>query len=124
MDLKEFRKANGLTQDDLGEYLGLKKSFISEIERGGRSLPSRHFRSLIDNDRGWDVSALTPPRPSVSAVAMNRSGVNVEINSSIEVAVLRKEVEMLRIQNEELKDMVKILANALENAKNKQYGKE
>lgn len=124
MDLKEFRLANDLTQEILGDYLGLKKSFISEIEHGRRPLPRRHLRTLINNDRGWDVSSLTPTRSSVSAIAMNRGNANVEMNSSIEVAVLRKEVELLRTQNEELKDMVRVLSKALENTKTEQYGKE
>jgi transcriptional regulator with XRE-family HTH domain len=57
-ELKEFRHRNGLTQDALGEYLGVKKSFISKIENGLEKMPFDKFRKLIDNEMGWDVSAL------------------------------------------------------------------
>lgn len=57
-DLKAFRKANNLTQDKLGEYLGIKKSFISQVESGKCPLPQEKFNKLLDNPFGWDVSIL------------------------------------------------------------------
>lgn len=57
-DLKLFRKQNNLTQDELGEYLGIKKSFISRIENGFHKLPQEKLSKLLDNNLGWDVSAL------------------------------------------------------------------
>lgn len=58
IDLKAFRKANSLTQDKLGEYLGVKKSFISQVESGRSSLPQEKFIKLLNNPFGWDVSML------------------------------------------------------------------
>lgn len=58
IDLKGFRKKNGLTQDELGEFLGVKKSFISKIEHGGAALPKDKFAKLIKNDMGWDITLL------------------------------------------------------------------
>lgn len=57
-DLKLFRKQNNLTQDELGEYLGIKKSFISRIENGFHKLPHEKLSKLLENDLGWNVSAL------------------------------------------------------------------
>lgn len=57
-DLKLFRKQNNLTQDELGEYLGIKKSFISRIENGFHKLPQEKLSKLLENDLGWNVSAL------------------------------------------------------------------
>ncbi len=54
--LKIFRQVNGLTQEELGIYLGMKKSFISKIETGKDKLPRQKFQKLINNDKGWDVS--------------------------------------------------------------------
>ena len=59
IDLKAFRRANNLTQDALGEYICMKKSFISKIENGKEKLPKDKFQKLIANDRGWDTSMLT-----------------------------------------------------------------
>lgn len=57
-DLKLFRKQNNLTQDELGEYLGIKKSFISRIENGFHKLPHEKLSKLLGNNLGWNVSAL------------------------------------------------------------------
>ena len=60
-DLKAFRKANGLTQEALGDYLGIKKSFISTIESGKDPMPKDKLTKLLNNPYGWDVSMLTQP---------------------------------------------------------------
>ena len=57
-NLKLFRKQNNLTQDELGEYLGIKKSFISRIENGFHKLPHEKLSKLLENNLGWNVSAL------------------------------------------------------------------
>lgn len=57
-DLKLFRKQNNLTQGELGEYLGIKKSFISRIENGFHKLPHEKLSKLLENNLGWNVSAL------------------------------------------------------------------
>ena len=57
-ELRNFRKINHLTQDQLGDYLGIKKSFISRVENGQVALPSEKFKKLLNNDMGWDVSVL------------------------------------------------------------------
>ena len=58
-DLKAFRKANNLTQEQLGEFLGIKKSFVSTIESGKDPMPKAKLSKLLDNPHGWDVSMLT-----------------------------------------------------------------
>lgn len=60
-DLKAFRKASGLTQEALGDYLGIKKSFISTIESGKDPMPKDKLTKLLNNPYGWDVSMLTQP---------------------------------------------------------------
>lgn len=57
-ELRNFRKINHLTQDQLGDFLGIKKSFISRVENGQVALPSEKFKKLLNNDMGWDVSVL------------------------------------------------------------------
>lgn len=59
IDLKAFRKANNLTQEQLGDYLGIKKSFVSQIESGKCPIPSDKFNKLINNPFGWDVTMLS-----------------------------------------------------------------
>lgn len=57
-DLKRFRKINNLTQTELGDYIGLKKAFLSRIENGFHNLPSDKLSKLLQNTMGWDVSPL------------------------------------------------------------------
>jgi transcriptional regulator with XRE-family HTH domain len=56
--LKLFREVNNLTQGDVAKYLGISKSFISQIEKGKVKLPSEKFNLLINNNEGWDTSYL------------------------------------------------------------------
>lgn len=59
IDLKAFRKSIDFTQEQLGEYLGCKKAFISALEHGIRPIPEEMYCKLINNPYGWDVSMLT-----------------------------------------------------------------
>ena len=61
IDLKAFRKANNLTQEQLGDYLGIKKSFISTIESGKDPMPKAKLSKLLSNPYNWDISMLTQP---------------------------------------------------------------
>lgn len=111
MDLKKFRQCNKLTQTELGEYLGIKKSFVSLIETGRVKLSEEKFNKLLNNTKGWDTSMLI--NGGIYAGNNNGGNVNVQVgqnkiesrngadNSAMQIAVLEKENEMLR---EQLKD--------------------
>ena len=58
LTLKTFRKNNGLTQGELGEYIGMGKSYISKIEHGKENLPERRLKKILENDKGWDLTPL------------------------------------------------------------------
>lgn len=49
MDLRLFRKANGVTQSAIAEYLGTTKQFISQVEAGKVALPEDKFMKILDN---------------------------------------------------------------------------
>ena len=112
VELKAFRKANGLTQTDVAEYLGIGKSFISRIESGSVALPRQKLIKLIENSNGWDTSALTSA--DSQSVGDNNSGVVIKSGGnhgsidnrhyySDSPDVLRAQVELLeeRIQEKE-----------------------
>lgn len=48
-DLKAFRKANKLTQEQVAEYLGIKKPFICKIETGREAFPDKHLCSKYNS---------------------------------------------------------------------------
>ena len=60
IDLKAFRKANKISQIELAEFLEVGQSFISQIEKGTRPLPSEYISKLTANSN-WDTSMLTEP---------------------------------------------------------------
>lgn len=126
-NLREFRKVNNLTQDQLGEYLGIKKSFLSGIETGRSKLPPEKFAKLLANDQGWDTSMLaatynnTTQRVSGSDNTAVVGGNVVRIGNisgstdgegkghdalRAENDLLRSENESLRRQNERLLEIV------------------
>ena len=53
LNLRLFRKANGITQDAVAEYLGVTKGFITQVENGRVALPEEKIAKLLQNDRGW-----------------------------------------------------------------------
>lgn len=122
MDLRGFRKINHLTQTQLGEFLGIKKSFVSLVENEKAKLPEEKFNKLLNNTMGWDTSMLqVDPPTSISAKATGNSSARVEIGSrnknycpevsgdtekDTRIAVLEKENEMLREQLEFMKTLI------------------
>ncbi|MDL2230558.1 XRE family transcriptional regulator, partial [Alistipes sp. OttesenSCG-928-L06] len=67
--VKEVRRALGMTQDQLGEILGVKKSTLSMIETGKAALSNRNKQTLVqklnvnpdwlDNGEGEMIQAAT-----------------------------------------------------------------
>lgn len=55
--MRNFRKANKLSQEDVAIFLGVKQGYISQVEKKGVE-PRELMIKLINNDKGWDVSEL------------------------------------------------------------------
>lgn len=53
-NLRLFRKANGLTQLDVAEYLGVSKQFITQVETGRSLLPTDKLKKILDNP-AWSL---------------------------------------------------------------------
>ena len=101
VELKAFRKENGLLQKDVADYLGVSREFVSLAESGKAPFPYNHLRKLLDNDKGWNVSML-----SGDCLLNEHSDEGKEKrtdNTFSEVLALRKEIELLRVQLEETK---------------------
>lgn len=119
IDIKQFRKRNKLKQEELAEYLGVTRAFISMVETGASKLPTEKLNLLVSNPHGWDTSMLI--NGSIYAGNNNAGDVNVQIgqnrasgdahapgDSSMKIAVLEKENEMLREQIEFMKTLIKM----------------
>lgn len=109
-ELVEFRRMNGITQDELGAYLGMQKSFISKIENGREKFPRDKFRKLIENKEGWDVEPLMDVDLENTGIVDNRAAVN-ETWEQKHIALLEKRIAELEKQNEEYWNLLKQLIN-------------
>lgn len=108
IDIKEFRKKNNLTQEQLAQFWGVKTSFISFLENGRSKLPKDKLTKLMDNPYGWDTSMLVDGYTTNIGDHIEQNGGNGNIgkiagDSAAEVAALRKEVELLRQQLDDAK---------------------
>lgn len=117
-DLHTFRKANKLKQKDLAKYLNTTCAFISMVETGVSKLPAEKLSLLLNNHHGWDTSMLIDG--GIYAGNNNAGDVNVQIghqnqadnrpkdeDAATQLAVLKKENQMLREQIEFMKTLIK-----------------
>lgn len=119
VDLHAFRKVNKLKQEDLAKYLNTTRAFISMIETGVSKLPSEKLSLLLNNTQGWDTKMLVD-NGGIYAGNNNAGDVNVQIghhnqadnrpkdeDAATQLAVLKKENQMLREQIEFMKTLIK-----------------
>jgi transcriptional regulator with XRE-family HTH domain len=107
IDLKAFRKANNLTQEKLGEYLGIKKSFVSTIESGKDPMPKDKLSKLLNNPYGWDVSMLTQPSVADETLPLQEDSLIAELRATIER--LENKVDNLNQEIGEKNALIKLL---------------
>lgn len=125
--LRKFRIQNKLLQKEVADYLGVSRNFISIIESGKSSLPREHWQRLVNNDQGWDASALLesdlpadhPIRGNVTRIG-NISGVtnsptSVNNNGGGESAelmrVIAQQTEQIKAQHEQIQNLTEIIKN-------------
>lgn len=117
-DLRAFRKANKLKQEDLAKYLNTTRAFISMVETGASKLPPEKLSLLLNNTQGWETSMLVG-NGGIYAGNNNAGSVNVQIGQNrsgdggshsrdpnTQIAVLEKENQMLREQIEFMKSLI------------------
>jgi transcriptional regulator with XRE-family HTH domain len=86
VDLKAFRKANKLGQNELADYLGISAVFVSHIENGRSKLPDYIAERLTNNDRGWvvpDGTAVAEPVPTYGQTAQNWPAIVADLSAKI-----------------------------------------
>ena len=95
-DIKAFRKANNLTQEQLAVYLGTDKSFISLVENGRCALPEQKFMKILNNTNGWDVSMLERTKPKIGIPLISIEAM-ADVLSSNSAQVMGHECEYYNI---------------------------
>lgn len=126
--LRKFRIQNKLLQKEIADYLGVSRNFISIIESGKSSLPREQWQKLVNNDQGWDTSALLESgQPTdnsnngnitkignISGVTNSPTTVNNN-NGSGESADLMRVIEELKEQNKSQREQIKNLTDIIKN---------
>lgn len=125
--LRKFRIQNKLLQKEIADYLGVSRNFISIIESGKSSLPREQWQKLVNNDQGWDTTALlesgqptdNPTRGNVTRIG-NISGVTnspttVNNNGGGESADLMRVIEELKEQNKSQREQIQNLTDIIKN---------
>ena len=116
IDLKTFRKDNNLTQAQVAEYLSVSSPFITQIEKGKNKLPEDHLDKLLNNDQGWNTTALqqdTPIKVQLESELPVRASIETLSKSAMakEIQLLREQIEQLREQNIEYWELIKKLTS-------------
>lgn len=112
-DFKNFRKVNGLKQEEIADFLGVSKAFLSQVENSKRALPPAQLSKLLDNPYNWDTRMLLiddqTNNANRGAIQIQQNGLQNKIgkvlsqqDSEKEIA-LRKENEILRQRIDDLK---------------------
>lgn len=104
-DLKTFRKANHLTQNELAAFFGVGQGFISQIEKGDRPIPPEYISRILANPCRWDTSMLTTEsRDEVEEVRANDKSMPERLLDIIEGQKQQIEtlLEMLKEKDEEI----------------------
>lgn len=122
MDIKEFLYRNKLKQVDLAKYLGVTEAFISRMVKGLVKPSKENLTKILNNPHGWDTSMLISG--DIYAGNNNAGDVNVQIghqnqadnrpkdeDAATQLAVLKKENQMLREQIEFMKTLIKARQN-------------
>ena len=125
--LRKFRIQNKLLQKEVADYLGVSRNFISIIESGKSSLPREHWQRLVNNDQGWDASALLESdQPSDNQIRGNvtrignisgvtNSPTTIKNNGGGESAelmrVIAQQTEQIKAQHEQIQNLTEIIKN-------------
>lgn len=104
-NLREFRRANNLTQTQLGDYLGVQKAYISRIEHDGDKFSLSKYEKILDNPFGWDTSLIK--MPTINTVKADSQG-TIEAELRAQVERYENKIENLNREIGELKALLKL----------------
>lgn len=125
--LRKFRIQNKLLQKEIADYLGVSRNFISIIESGKSSLPREQWQKLVNNDQGWDTTALLDRgQPTDNSIRGNvttignisgttNSPTTANNNGGGESADLMRVIEELKEQNKSQREQIQNLTDIIKN---------
>ena len=69
INLKEFRKENGVSQQELADYLGVGQGYVSQMERGERPIQKTIIEKIKANP-AWTVRPTTNAEPKKNRIPL------------------------------------------------------
>ena len=109
-NFEKFLKDNKIQKQDIAEFLGVSKAFITQLSQGTRKLPSDKY-DLIKANKAWDCSALDVK--DNSGILINSSTISGDIHQdnrkyfSDSPDVLRAQIEQLERLIDEKEERIK-----------------
>jgi len=101
IDLKKFRKDNGLKQSDVALYFACDQSFISQIENGKSKIPDSYISKILaDNSINKD---------SLECI----EDLEDESNIGKLINIMQKQVDSLSIKDEQINRLITIIEKKL-----------
>lgn len=108
-DLKEFRKINKLTQIQLAEYFGVTQAFVSQIEKGDRSIPDEYI-SKIKADGIYEMpSGTKKEKPSSNNNSLEILAKAIETLSESEKTNTKNIQELIAQGREQTNNITKLV---------------
>lgn len=105
--LKTFRFVNHLSQQQVAEFLGVSKSYVSKAEAGKLGFHEEHLSKLILNDQGWNTEMLQELSPMFTELETRTQS---RSESEDELIRLRAENSLLREQLERALNIIEKFA--------------
>lgn len=131
LGLRSFILFNNISQVELAQLLGVSKGQMSKLVSGTAKLQAEQLEAILSNDKGWNTEFLTNPiwaelesGKLIRQDYIEQNGGSGNIgkisgDSSAELAALRKEIDFLRSQLEELKKEKSAYWELIQNLTNK-----
>lgn len=110
IDISRFRRLNNLLQQTVADYIGVTRSYLSQVENGRAELAPSKIQRLINNDKGWDVSTLCKQNETIVQSMGNGCHNNTQV-IGVDVSVLEEKISMLEKLLEEKERTIQILLN-------------
>ncbi len=108
-DLRNFRRDNKLTQEQLAKMLGVTQAYISEVEIKGRRLSVEAEDILVRDYPNFDEYLIDDGRDDGITIQAKSAAINVQDL----LDVIKTQQETIKTQSEQIKDLIAIIKNKM-----------
>lgn len=109
-DFEKFLKDNKIQKQAIAEYLGVSRTFVTQLSQGVRKLPEDKFKMIKENTE-WDTSSLEMNNNSGILIKESKISGNIHQDNrryySDSPDVLRAQIEQLERLIEEKEERLK-----------------